>query len=197
VADSAEKARLLISLLAAEEAPRSEAVRRLAARFGPLIFLSEPLPFAYTDYYQPEMGAPLTRRLAAFLELVEPERLSVLKGICLSLESDLAVGGKRRVNIDPGLLSAHSLVLATTKNSPHRICLAPGRYAEVTLIFQNGEFKALPWTYPDYAGKEVQDILHDLRRRYLWQLKEDKAAAQDRKPPGDARQKNSKEEPLA
>ncbi len=40
--------------------------------FGPLCALSEVLPFAYTDYYRPEMGEGLTRRLAAFTGLVAP-----------------------------------------------------------------------------------------------------------------------------
>ena len=84
----------------------------------------------------------------------------------------MSVGGRRTVNVDPGLLSADSFILASAKKSPHRICLAPGRYAEVTLMFQNGAYIALPWTYPDYAGEKIQETLINMRRRYLWQLKQ-------------------------
>ena len=57
---------------------------------------------------------------------------------------------RRTVNIDPGLLSEESLVLATTKASGHRVAIATGLWAEVTLRFERGEYRPLPWTYPDY-----------------------------------------------
>lgn len=171
MADSTEPVRLVVSLLAREETRRAEAMRRLAERFGLLVYLSEPMAFDHTDYYTPEMGSPLTRRLAAFEEMVKPEKLPVMKNICASVEADLSVGGRRAVNIDPGLLSTDSLVLASTKNSPHRICLAPGCYAEVVLVYHHGAYHVLPWTYPDYAGPQIQEILVSMRRRYLWQMK--------------------------
>jgi hypothetical protein len=163
--------RLVASLLATSEEARAEAVARLDSRFGPLIYLSEPLPFTDTDYYTPEMGAPLTRRVAGFVDLVRPEDLARIKRITDSLEKDLAIRGRRRVNIDPGLLSEHSLVLATHKNAPHRLALAKGIYGELTLIFKNGRFNALPWTYPDFVEKRLLEVFFHLRARYLWQLR--------------------------
>ncbi len=160
---------LVVSLLAVDEAPRSRAVEELAARFGPLCYLSEPLDFP-SDYYQPEMGGPLTRRLAAFLEPVAPHRLAEIKAACLEVEAALAREGKRRVNIDPGLLSADALTLATRKHRGHRLALAPGIYAEITLWYHHHQFHPLSWTYPDYAGDELRTLLAALRRRHLWQL---------------------------
>ncbi|MGD9123825.1 MAG: DUF4416 family protein [Desulfarculaceae bacterium] len=172
-------ARLVISLLFSKEEMGVMAIQRLQARFGALVFLSGPKAFDYTDYYQKEMGAPLTRRLAAFLELVEPHRLAVVKRICMSLETDLSVAGRRQVNLDPGLLSSNSLVLASTKASPHRLCLSPGLYGELTLLFHQGQYHPLPWTYPDYAGEELRGILLTIRRRYLWQLKNNPVSGDD------------------
>ena len=64
---------LVIGLLAVAEEPRSRAVGELVKRFGSLCFLSEPEAFP-SAYYQEEMDGPLTRRTAAFLELVEGHR---------------------------------------------------------------------------------------------------------------------------
>jgi hypothetical protein len=160
---------LVAGLLAADEAPRSQAVEMLARRFGPLCYLSEPVAFP-SDYYQPEMGSPLTRRTAAFLELVEACRFAEIKTACMELEGELSAGGSRRVNIDPGLLSADALILATHKHSGHRITVAQGIHAEITLWYHHGAFHPLPWTYPDFAGDELRNQLAVLRRRYLWQL---------------------------
>jgi hypothetical protein len=163
---------LVVSALAGDEAPRAQGLRELTAILGPLVFLSQCVPFDRTDYYAEEMGSPLTRRLAGFAQPLDPLRLAEVKTTCLGLEKRLADQGRRRVNLDPGLLGPGSLTLASSKPSPHRLALAPGIFAEVTLLYQRGEWKALPWTYPDYASQPISDILLCLRRRYLWQLKQ-------------------------
>lgn len=160
---------LVAGLLAKEETQRTEAVEKLAQRFGPLCYLSAPIPFS-AEYYFDEMGGPLTRRVAAFLELVENYKLAEIKKACMEIEAALASGGRRQVNIDPGLLSADALILATHKHTGHRITLAPGIHAEITLWYHHGDFHPQPWTYPDYAGDEMRNLLKVLRRRYQWQL---------------------------
>jgi hypothetical protein len=161
---------VVVSLLAAGEAPRQEAVHLLRRSLGPLAHLSAPLAFDHSQYYAPEMGAPLTRRLAGFVDLVSPWDLAAIKQTCLAIEHELARDGRRRVNIDPGLLGPGSLVLASTKASPHRVAIAPGLWAELTLLFQHGDFTPLPWTYQDYAGLELRGLLRLLRGRLRWQL---------------------------
>lgn len=167
-------ARLVISLIAGREDLRQTALVMLIRRFGPLNYLSAPLDFGYTNYYQAEMGPGLNRRLAAFERLVDPLRLKVIKRICMSLEGDLSQGRRRTVNLDPGLLTADALVLATHKPRGHRVCLEQGIHAEVTLLYHQGDFQDLPWTYQDYAGPELKEILGRLRKRYLWRLKQAK-----------------------
>jgi len=174
MAQTAPEVRLVISLLAAAQVPRAEAVGRLAARFGPLDYLSRPLAFGQTDYYAPEMGGPLTRRLASFHNLVPAHGLAGVKRACQGLEAELAREGRRRVNLDPGLLCADSLVLISSKRQVHRLALAEGLWAELTLWFHHGDFHPLPWTYPDYAGEEIRRLLRGLRGRYLWQLRQQK-----------------------
>jgi hypothetical protein len=165
-------AMVVVSLLSGREEPRRLAVARLARDLGPLSCLTPPLSFGHSQYYAAEMGPGLTRRLAAFTRLVEPWDLARIKRACLDLEDELAQDGRRQVNIDPGLLGPGALTMATTKASPHRVAIAPGLWAETTLLFQRGAFTPLPWTYQDYAGPCLQAVLRLMRGRYLWQLRQ-------------------------
>jgi len=163
-------ARLVVSLLANQEQPRAKALKRLASELGPVLFYSEPLPFTWTGYYDQEMGPGLNRRVAAFEGMRQPGELAGVKRLCMALEQELAHGGGRRVNLDPGLLGRDALVLATRKYGGHRLELAPGVYGEVTLFFMSGHYRALPWTYPDYAGDALRGIMGQIRVRLLWDL---------------------------
>lgn len=168
------RARLLVSLLAGREEPRWQAIQTLVARLGPLVWWSQPMPFTWSDYYRPEMGGGLVRRLAAFAELVDPTRLVEIKRLCQEIEAGLSQEGRRQVNLDPGLLGKDSLILATHKYSGHRLALAPDIYGEITLFYGRGQYQPLPWTYPDYAGPQMRALLLTLRRRYLWQLRQER-----------------------
>ena len=135
-------------------------------------FVSEPLPFDFTDYYEREMGKGLWRRMVSFGPLIGPEQLGAVKRWANTQEGQTLNEEKgRRVNIDPGYLAASKFILATGKDYTHRIYLGGGIYADLTLIFQKGSFSPLPWTYPDYASEPLLGILNLLRKHYLWQLK--------------------------
>jgi len=150
----------------------AEAGRRLEAEVGVLDYISREFLFDQTDYYREEMGWPLKKRYLAAERLMDPTSLVALKIRAMAIEAEfLDGGGRRRVNIDPGYLSAERLVLATGKNYIHRIYLGQGVWADLTLIFEAGEFKTLPWTYPDYATEEVRSVMKDIRLKYLDQLK--------------------------
>jgi len=168
-------ARLVVSLLAGPEEPRARALERLASLLGRVVFYSEPMPFTDSGYYTPEMGPGLTRRLAALESLRLPGELAAIKRQCAGIEDELSLDGRRRVNLDPGLLDRDSLVLATHKFAGHRLELAPCIYGEVTLYYQGNGYEALPWTYPDYSGEDMRDLLGFLRGRLLWQGKEEQA----------------------
>jgi len=81
-------------------------------------------------------------------------------------------GNGRRVNLDPGYLDSFKVVLASTKNASQRIYLDGGIYGEATLMYHDGGFHGLPYTYPDYLWPETLDFLTRLRARYLEQLRQ-------------------------
>jgi hypothetical protein len=74
------------------------------------------------------------------------------------------------LNIDPGLLSAERLVLATGKNYSHRIYLGQGIFGDLTLIYERGSFRPLAWTYPDYRQEEAIWMFNKIRERYLREI---------------------------
>jgi hypothetical protein len=142
----------------------------LAEQFGPVDCESQLLEFAYTDYYEPEMGSGLKRKFLGFGCLASPDALVDLKLFTNRVEQTLAVNGKRTVNIDPGYLAAARVVLASTKDFAHRLYLGRGVYGEVTLLYQRKDFQALPWTYPDYRSEAYQQFFRELRSVYMAQL---------------------------
>jgi hypothetical protein len=87
---------------------------------------------------------------------------------------------KRRVNLDPGLLSLYNLVLASTKSFAHRIYLRDGIYAEVTLLYQAGKFSPLAWTYPDYQTDVCQEFLLRCRKELLADIARQRTVGNDR-----------------
>lgn len=123
-------------------------------------------PFSHSSYYDAEMGSGLTKTLWAFSRSIERERIVDMKLSAVKLEKKYAVNGKRRVNIDPGLLTPENFILATGKNFTHRVYLGRGVFADLTLTYRKGEgYCALPWTYRDYQLKEVTTFLEKNRPR--------------------------------
>lgn len=146
-------------------------VGELAALFGAIDLISAWMPFDYTSYYEKEMGAPLFRRVFAFRKLIQQSDLAGIKLSTNQIERKYSLDGDRRVNIDPGYLLAERFVLASGKNYSHRIYLVDGIYADLTLIYHNGGFQQLPWTYPDYADRPMLTILECVRAKYILDLK--------------------------
>ena len=117
------------------------------------------------------MGRFLYRRMVSFDELIPPEFLPDAKLLTNLVEEQFSSDGRRKVNIDPGYLSPAHLILATGKGYTYRPYLRGGIYADLALIFTDGAFSALSWTYPDYAGQEVMAALIKIRNKYMISLK--------------------------
>lgn len=162
-----EPAKLIAGLFTPEKGLCAPVVAVLEKQFGPVDFVSRWLLFDYTDYYTPEMGGPLFRRVLSFKRLIEQDQLPRIKNYTNALEQKWVRNGKRRINIDPGYLLPARFVLATGKNFAHRIYIGHSIYADLTLLYENGRFKTLPWTYPDYADPSLQVVLGQIRDKYM------------------------------
>jgi len=160
------KAMLFASIIYRDTAVLDSASKRLMSEYGALAWKTDELSFDKTDYYATEMGAELKRVFIFFEKLIERDEISEIKKKTNSIEKDLLKGNSRTANIDPGLLTLENVVLATGKNFSHRIYIKDGIFAEITLINKGGGFRALEWTFPDYASPEIIKIFNDVREKY-------------------------------
>jgi hypothetical protein len=163
--------KLVSSLFSAEKELLEDAFSHLETLFGPIDWKSDEIAFDKTTYYEKEMGSPLWRRFISFEPLISFEDIAEIKLKTNSYEKSLGVSGRRRINIDPGCISAERLILVTGKNYTHRVYLGKGIYADLTLIYQSGSFRPLPWTYPDYGDGEIIELFNGVRTRYMDQIR--------------------------
>lgn len=164
-----EPALLVMGVLFNSHSACHEAESRLKVLFGPLHGSTAPVSFDFfTCYYHREMGRELFRCYWAFSEPFRRGALAEAKLATNRIERSMSIGGNRKVNLDPGLLTPESLVLATTKPYSHRVYLSKGIYAELALMFRkDGGVDFLPWTYPDYRCSEAVDFFKAVRKEVL------------------------------
>ncbi len=175
----AEAVKLVAGILFAEKAILPEVLEIISGQYGVTDFISSLMSFSYTDYYKREIGDALKRCFVSFEPLIRPESLPDVKLRTNDIEKMFSRAEKRRVNIDPGYVSQAHLILATGKGYAHRPYLRDGIYADITLIYQDGSFQALPWTYPDYGESKTREMFGRIRGRYILQLRRDASSAHD------------------
>ena len=161
------RVKIITGLIAGEKDLFEKAENALLKKFGPIDLQSEVLLFNHTDYYTEEMGKPLLRKFVSFKKLVKPDGIQKIKLFTNKLEDAFSSNGKRRINVDPGYLTAAKLVLLSTKDYTHRIYLGSGIYAEVTLHYKYGVFEPWQWSYPDYKTPDYKNFFIGVRRKYL------------------------------
>ena len=167
-------AKLVIGILLKDKTLLPRVIQDLEQTYGRVDLVSSWFEFDFTEYYAPEMGKPLFRRLLVFQDLVEQIALAEIKRHTNSIEQTYALEGKRQLNLDPGYLLYERFVLASGKNFTHRVYIGNMIYADLTLIFQKGAFQTLPWTYPDYAEPNLRSFLMQVRKKYAFDLTQSK-----------------------
>ena len=158
-------AKLFIGAIYADEAIYQLAKEDIINIFGETDLETDPFSFSMTDYYQAEMGDILFKRFLSIRGFQDPETAYQAKLNSNDIEANYMRHHQRLINLDPGILTLHNIVLLTTKNFSHRIPLQKGIYAETTLIFdkKTKRYQGLPWTYPDFLSDAYQDFFISLR----------------------------------
>lgn len=162
----ATPAKLFVAVMHRPGFDPASLLAHLADRYGTVDFRCAPYLFG-SGYYEAEMGPGLKKLFVAFEPLVPQERLAVVKRETNRLEEGGADARGRVYNLDPGIVTHYSVVLATTKGYAHRVYLGQGIYAEPALLFRRGSQDALPWTYPDYQTPAAKGFFGEVRRRLL------------------------------
>ncbi|MFW5841469.1 MAG: DUF4416 family protein [Planctomycetota bacterium] len=158
----------ICGLLAADGSWLDRARNELQSRLGHVGQVSPVWDFQSTRYYTQQMGPSLLRQFVTFDWPGQAETLAEVKVATNQLEADL--GGRcdhppRPVNLDPGYIALPKLVLASCKNFSHRIYIGRGVFAEVTLMWQQGRWRSLEWTFPDYRSGRYFDFFTEVRDR--------------------------------
>ena len=74
-----QPAKLIIGFIYRDILIKNKAISFLKKRFGKIDFQSPELDFNYTDYYFPELGAPLKRAFISFAQLKTEDKLAGIK----------------------------------------------------------------------------------------------------------------------
>ena len=172
-------AKLIVAMLSAYPGALAAAESELLELYGPVDVKSDMLVHEFTTYYRDEMGYPLIRYMIAFERLIDPADLRIIKQRTNEIEVRLARGGEwpdvaRPINLDPGYITPAKFVLASCKDYTHRIYLGDGIYAETTLGYTAGAWKAYEWSYPDYRSAEHQQFLTRTREALMSYLRRPK-----------------------
>ncbi len=162
----AEPAFLCLGLLVSKGVDPGAVLDALAGAFAPVRLATPFRPFPHTRYYESEMGPGLRRGYVLLEGTWDPGALAGLKLRSNELERALSRRGRRRANLDPGMLNLDQFVLASGKPAAHRVYLGQGIHAEVEYVFQGGSFRPLPWTYPDYREPATVSFFNQVRAMY-------------------------------
>lgn len=163
--------KLFCGVLYSDELLLKQALERLSNRYGSLDYTSTTFPFEFTSYYEKEMGLPIYRIFYSFVPLINPGALARIKIECIELEAQLAIEGKRKVNVDPGYMDVHKVVLASAKFEGHKVYLDQGIYVDPTLRYAKGHFLPMSWSFPDFKSGQYEKPFLLIRERYKTQLK--------------------------
>jgi len=158
--------KVFVAALFVPDAVMQDALSRLAERLGPIDYTSDAIPFDVTDYYASEMGKGLMRQLFSFARKVTPAAIAEIKLFTNALEDELAEGGKRRINLDPGYMDHNKVVLPSMKQGSQKIYLDKGVWADPTLRYEKGRFHPFDWTFPDFKDGRYHKPLMRIRELY-------------------------------
>lgn len=161
----------MAAILHSSEETLEEALRLLAERWGAADHIGAGRPFDSTRYYEPEMGPGLIRRIVSFRGLIPSEALIERKLEAMEVEEALrGPAGGRRVNIDPGYIDLHKVVLASSKEGPAKIHMGRGIHADMVARIVKGKLEPCAWTFEDFRRGAYDEDLSAIRRLYKAEL---------------------------
>ncbi len=157
------KSKPIVAILSAREGLLGEILSSLNARFGKEDLVGPWHPFVHTNYYAPEMGDNLQRCIVSFENNISADGLPKLKMWTKDIEDKYRVGDKRTVNLDPGYVDLHKVVLGSAKGGGHMIMVGEGVYADMLLYYNKG-WQPMPWAYPDFKDGTYSEELEEIRK---------------------------------
>jgi hypothetical protein len=167
-----EQVKIFASVIFHDDADIGEVFGKLTGLIGPIEDETDPRLFTHTTYYDAEMGKGLKRCFVLFSPVFDRDILPDIKMATNEIEDLFGRNNKRIVNIDAGYIALEHVILATTKGYAHRLYIGKGIHADLTLMFNNRSYRALQWTYPDYAEPETIALFKKWRESVKQALRE-------------------------
>jgi len=167
---SVEPVKLFVAVLWAPDCSFQAVMERLRSQWGDIDFTGKDHPFNMTDYYEPEMGRDLNRRLVSFLQLVPPDSVVSAKHKCNEIEDRFALETGRSVNLDIGYLDHNKIVLASFKGAGQKIYMGNGVWADMVARYRGGRYNPFEWTFPDFRDGRYDPELLKIREIYRRQV---------------------------
>ncbi len=158
--------KFFVAVLWAPSSPLPAVMESLRSQLGDIDFTGADHPFDMTDYYRPEMGVSLSRRLVSFLQLIPPDSLSKAKHVSNEIEDKFAGEKGRLVNLDIGYLDHHKIVLASFKGAGQKIYMGNGVWADLVGRYRGGRYSPFEWTFPDFRDGRYDHELLQIREIY-------------------------------
>lgn len=113
--------------------------------------------------YQLEMEGPLSNIVFVLEGTVLLKEIVALKRRSMALEESYRVRGRRSVNINPALLAAEGLMLASHKSSQGRFQIADDVFIELQQVLtEDGRLLPLSNAFSEYTSRERQRLLETL-----------------------------------
>lgn len=163
--------KIFVAVLYKEQTALEPARRLFTEHWGPIDFEGSDRLFNTTDYYEPEMGSPLYRKIVSFERLALPTVLVDMKLSCNAIEDRLRAGGGRTVNCDCGYLDHNKVVLASAKEAGQKIYIDKGIYADLSGRYKDGKYRPFEWSFPDFKDGRYDADLAIIRSVYLEKLR--------------------------
>ncbi len=148
------EAKLFCGVLYQNKEQCEQVILELTKRFGEIETIGEEYDFDFTDYYLEEFGPGLKKRFIVFRDLIDRKDLPKFKTITCKIEKRFSKDQKRTVNIDSSYITQHSVVVASTKEMPHRVYLDKGIFADIQLVLTKKQAYTYRHTFPDYEKKK-------------------------------------------
>ncbi len=158
--------KMFVAVLYSDEVLLEKSLKILEDEYGPMDYRSRPMPFQVTSYYVDEMGETIQRIFLSFEKLIDPGRLAEIKIRTNQIEDELAVEGRRRINLDCGYMDVCKVILASAKYNGQKIYLGRGIYGDPTLHYEKGHFTAYSWSFPDFKTGQYERIFLRIRELY-------------------------------
>ncbi len=155
--------KLIAGFLFADKALFEKSLAVFAAEAGNIQRRSPAHRFDETDYYTAEMSSNLQRQLISFSGMIALDEVIRWKKLADRVEDEFRHKGKRQINLDPGYVDFHKVVLLSAKAGGHKMYLGQQVWADMVLFKKKGGYQHFAWTFPDLRGHKYDDWFLQVR----------------------------------